>query len=128
MRPKERQPGDGRLRRMYTIDEATPRLGRLWHISELITDPRLGRTPGVYLFYSTYTGPPRYVGRSDTDLARRMQNRGFQYYRFKHCYSPAEAYRWECLYWHQHWPTIIYNSNHPARPAGLDTACPVCFR
>jgi hypothetical protein len=79
-------------------------------------------TPGVYLFYKWPWGGPSYVGRSDTDLLRRMQRRGYRYYRFKPCATPEEAYRWECHYWHRHAPRD--NRIHPARPTYSSARCP----
>lgn len=108
-----------------TESEGRWRLGRVWHIDDLVYDVRLGREPGVYLFYRTYVGPPRYVGRSDTDLHRRMRNRPYVYYQFKPCASPADAYRWECLYYHRYYDTLD-NRIHPARPAAERAICPIC--
>ncbi len=82
--------------------------------------------PGVYIFFDEKDGEPVYVGRSDTSLFRRMEKRGYRYYRYKHCDTPEEAWIWECEYYHKH-KDILENINHPARPAGVgDVPCPIC--
>jgi hypothetical protein len=86
--------------------------------------------PGVYVFFQTYNGPPRYVGRSGSRLFSRIRSREYIYYAFKCCRSDYDAYKWECIYWHNHQDTLDNSSlnggNHPARPRGSNHRCPVC--
>ena len=86
--------------------------------------------PGVYLFYKTWDGPPRYVGRSGASLYGRIRGRGYTYYQFKHCRSDYDAYKWECRYWHLYEDSLVNSrangGRHPAHPQGTFHYCPVC--
>ena len=90
--------------------------------------------PGVYVFYQTCDGPPRYVGRT-INLRQRLRHsnrgfrdRGYTYYAFKQCSSDYDAFKWECRYWHEHQEDLdnvnSNGGNHPARPG--NHRCPVC--
>jgi len=72
----------------------------------------------------------QYVGRSDTDLNRRLKdhlNEGFREFRFSYAGNIIAAYRNECRYYHQDHPRL--NEIHPDRPDGLDSLqCPVCHQ
>jgi excinuclease UvrABC nuclease subunit len=103
----------GKLSGLRRIDEI------YWHDVE--------NEPGVYLFYRTINGPPRYVGRSDTSLRNRISRRDYLYYKYKHCQNVAEAYHWECEYFHI-FETTIENLNHPAKPWYYDLPCHKCGR
>ncbi len=82
--------------------------------------------PGVYILFKTLTGPPRYVGRADTSLRRRLRRRSYRYYRYKHTDDEIEAYEWECKYFHR-FKKKIRNAVHPARPAlEYDLECRIC--
>ena len=93
-----------------------------------------GDIAGVYRFYSTETGPVKYVGRSDTDLYSEILRR----WRFKetrarlvyldwtYCRNAREAYELECREYHRHEPEL--NDIHPRVPEGYirPPKCPVC--
>lgn len=69
-----------------------------------------------------------YVGRSDTDLAKRIKsyaNEGLNYkfFWFEYTASPMQAYYLECEWWHKYAP--LDNDNHPAVPPGTYWKCPV---
>ncbi len=101
------------------------RLSGYYRIDELY-ESDVEELPGVYLFYRTMGGPVRYVGRLGTSLRRRITGRPYRYYRCKYTYDEAEAYYWECRYYHQCEDTID-NINHPAKPSGyFYSECPVC--
>lgn len=83
-------------------------------------------TPGAYLFKRG--GMPAYVGRSDTDVARRASASFAQgtYDSVYHVYpttSARQAYLRECRLFHRHNPPD--NSIHPAVPGGQYWRCPV---
>ncbi|OLS25046.1 MAG: hypothetical protein HeimC3_16760 [Candidatus Heimdallarchaeota archaeon LC_3] len=88
------------------------------------------REPGVYLLYKRKDGPVRYVGRSDTNLKRRLKNRMYARYHFQNTKSETEAYLLECILWHKYQSTIDnskYNGgNHPAKPYNMYLSCPIC--
>jgi hypothetical protein len=65
---------------------------------------------------------PRYVGRSDTDVLRRMYGRGYRYFQYMPCATAEEAYRWECIFYHRYYPSG--NRVHPARPDSPNARCP----
>lgn len=104
---------------------AWDRLSGLHRIDEIIWED-IEDEPGVYLFYKTWDGPCRYVGRSDTNLRRRIAGRPYKYFRYKHTSDEIEAYSWECQYYHRYIDTID-NINHPGKPWGYTgLECPVC--
>jgi hypothetical protein len=88
---------------------------------------------GVYILYKTISGPPRYVGRSDTGLKTRLNDHNsegkYKYYSFKNC-SLKDAYIWECRYWHKYQNTIdnslLKGGKHPATPTDKNWGCPIC--
>ncbi|MFA5032890.1 MAG: hypothetical protein WC614_07715 [bacterium] len=108
------------------------RLSRLNFLDMIYWDENVVDIPGVYIFYKTKSGPPRYVGRADTNLYRRMKGRHweYKYYRFKHCETEQDAYHWECIYWHKYQDTIDNSrqngGNHPANPKWKNIYCPIC--
>ena len=71
-------------------------------------------SPGVYAFFNALNGAVLYVGRSDTSLRRRIQNRGYKYYAYICFNSPYEAYIFESGFYHDLKP--IDNKIHPAPP------------
>lgn len=103
-----------------------PRLIRLrpWLIRALIP-------PGVvgsYVLYTT-TGLPRYVGRSDTDIRRRLlrhctDQRG-AYFTYDVHNNPVSAYDMECAMFHALSPQLT-NRIHPDRPDFHETSCVFC--
>lgn len=93
-------------------------------ISKLVTK----KSPGAYaLGRLTAAGfYVDYVGRSDDDLANRLQNWVGEYPHFKAGYYPTAqaAFIKECELYHDF--TGLHNKVHPARPAGTYWACPRC--
>jgi len=66
-----------------------------------------------------------YVGRSDDDLAGRLQQHvPERYTHFKHAFYPSAkaAFDKECTLYHDFEPTD--NKVHPARPRNTNWACP----
>ena len=49
------------------VQQGHPPRRRRRPLRDISWDWDMDRLPGVYLFYKTLIGPPRYVGRSDTD-------------------------------------------------------------
>jgi hypothetical protein len=80
----------------------------------------LGKTEnGVFAIY--------YVGRSDDDLAARLQQHATKWYpEFKFGYSEnaKAAFEKECQLYHNFNPPD--NDLHPARPVGTYLSCPAC--
>lgn len=80
----------------------------------------------------------RYVGRSDTDLRERIKH-GItdmesdptcRYERFKFSYAETvkEAYEKECQNYHDFGGAegLLVNKNHPDKPEGCSSGCPIC--
>jgi len=105
---------------------ATPRLYKLrpWLIRALIPEG----VPGSYVLYRQ--GVPVYVGRSDTDLQRRLlahtaSMRG-EYFSFSTCTHALNAFSSECALYHAPPPGGIENKVHPAAPPQSGALCPFC--
>lgn len=108
---------------------------RVWQLSpwavRLLIPPAV---IGVYLL-----GEPdsagrfvfQYVGRSDTDLRRRLLRHCSAaralFFRHVVCPDSLNAFRLECYFWHaaqdEH---AISNQIHPAAPCGIQLSCPYC--
>ncbi len=71
-------------------------------------------SPGVYAFLNSMNGPVLYVGRSDKNLRKRIQNRGYRYYTYISCSTSYEAYILESGFYHDLKP--IDSRIHPALP------------
>lgn len=72
-----------------------------------------------------------YVGRSDTDLNKRLQDHIGEASAFMFSYesSPKEAYKKECQNWHDFDGPKgkLRNKIHPDKPEGKENChCPVC--
>jgi excinuclease UvrABC nuclease subunit len=83
-------------------------------------------TPGVYIFRNN--GWDAYVGRSDTDVLRRVKksHRAAKYDRQVQIIptsSPRAAYLLECELFHKLDPSD--NDFHPRVPDGTNWRCPV---
>lgn len=67
-----------------------------------------------------------YVGRSDSDVNKRLHDHANNYPKFKYDYfeSAKAAFEKECNLWHDFSPSD--NKVHPARPAGTSWTCPRC--
>jgi hypothetical protein len=98
-----------------------------------LNDVRINQTitktsAGVYVLDKTSTGPfvASYVGRSDGDLNKRLQNwvGKYNYFKAAYCSSPKVAFEAECNLYHDLTPPD--NSVHPARPSGSNWECPRC--
>ena len=88
-----------------------------------------GIGPGAYALGNTQTDGfhIQYVGRSDEDLAARLQQHVPERYpQFKHAFykSAKAAFEKECHLYNDFSPPD--NKVHPARPRGEDWSCPVC--
>jgi len=62
----------------------------------------------------------QYVGRSDTDLRKRLKDHVGNYKHFKFCYlgSALDAWHYECQNYHDFPKSKTDNDIHPARPKG----------
>lgn len=75
----------------------------------------------------------RYVGRSDTDLNRRLHEHledPYDAFMFNTQNTPEEAYIEECWNWHgcDGPQGRLENKIHPDKPEGCEATCPVCGR
>jgi hypothetical protein len=100
---------------------------------EKIGDVVLGVGAGAYaLGYSANNRfTIQYVGRSDTDLARRLGEHADEgaYPRFKYGFlgSAREAFYKESFLFHEFGETrLLHNDCHPRRPDGTAWECPFC--
>ena len=92
-------------------------------------DKNVTRTsPGAYALGKTSanTFHISYVGRSDDDVADRLQDHVGNYDQFKYGYfdSAKAAFEKECRLYHDFDPPD--NKVHPARPQNANWMCPVC--
>lgn len=82
---------------------------------------------GTYILHRA--GEPIYVGRSDTDLRRRLiQHCGTEkgeYFSYDTHYSATAAFEVECSLYHSLQDSII-NILHPDAPNFSDASCPFC--
>jgi len=88
-----------------------------------------GGSIGVYVLDKAQPGPFKvyYVGRSDTDVAKRLKtwvaDGGYGYFKFRYMASAKAAYELECKIYHALSPTD--NDIHPDAPNGTSYTCPV---
>lgn len=90
--------------------------------------------PGVYLLGDASPASsafnPTDVGRSDTDLRRRLlahaQAGKAAYFRCRPCGTQKEAFQRECVYWHSLRGSPLRNKAHPDAPDGCALECPYC--
>jgi hypothetical protein len=109
--------------------QARPRLYRLspWLVRALIPSGLIGS----YVLYSHTDAGVRiqYVGRSDTDLRRRLVSHASRrlaaYFDYAVQHSAEHAYVMECASFHA-LARRITNRVHPARPRGVRSPCPFC--
>ena len=69
----------------------------------------------------------RYVGRSDDDVAGRLQQHvpeSYTHFKFDYFPSAKTAFEKECRLYHDFEP--VDNKVHPARPKNANWSCPVC--
>lgn len=97
---------------------------RPWLVRALIPPQHIG----TYVLY-TADGVPSYIGRSDTDLRRRLlrhcTNRRGAYFTYDVHHSPLNAFEVECALFHTLAPEIT-NRIHPDRPAHQKACCVYC--
>lgn len=86
---------------------------------------------GVYtLKRSVGTSAQYYIGRS-TNLQSRLKehlDEGYDAFTFIFCHSEEEAFRLECIRFHDFsllFGSKLQNTNHPAPSAGMEWKCPV---
>lgn len=82
---------------------------------------------GVYTLWNSRSGPPRYVGRSDSDVQRRLLQQArktdYSFFTVEHMNSTKEAWHREANLYHYHKSTLD-NKRHPQAPKGM--GCPRC--
>ena len=104
----------------YALNDAN--IDRL--VSEGIGAYALGKVANGTFYVS-------YVGRSDTNLNKRLKNHIGDYKAFKygHYSTTQEAFEKECHLYHDFNPKELDNEIHPQRPAYTYYNCPVagCF-
>ena len=89
-----------------------------------------GVGPGAYALGSNSFGvfTPQYVGRSDSDLAQRLQQHAstaaYSHFEYGFFNTADLAYAKECQLYHDYKPAA--NNVHPARPQGSNITCPRC--
>ena len=100
---------------------------------DFIDDKVFLKTQGNYALGVIENGlfSVRYVGRSDTDLNRRLKEQiGKPYTHFMHSYPTAVVYTYEkeCMNFHDYGGTgYLDNEIHPDKPEGYHhLQCPRC--
>lgn len=82
--------------------------------------------PGTYVLWDE--DKPRYVGRSDTNLRRRLLEHSLNwpgaYFTFDVAHGAGFAFDMECSLFHALSDQTV-NRNHPQRPT-LESDCPFC--
>ncbi len=73
----------------------------------------------------------RYVGRSDKNLRAELKtylNRRYTHFKFSLAPTAEAAFEKECWNYHDFGGDsgLLVNDNHPDRPDGSDSECPVC--
>ena len=89
---------------------------------------------GVYVLGMEKSGHfhYRYIGRSDTDLQKRMLTHNYldklSYFIFQYVDTPREAFLLESKWWHDCVSRRIplYNKVHPSAPKHIPCTCPYC--
>lgn len=94
-----------------------------------VSDAVKQKSAGAYALGKTDNGvfAVHYVGRSDDDVANRLQQHVSKWYpdfKFGYFSSPKAAFEKECHLYHDFTPPD--NKVHPARPAGSNWSCPAC--
>lgn len=86
------------------------------------------RWPGVYRLADTH-GIPRYIGRSDEDVQKRLLDHvrtgRYRFFWVEHIGTPDDAFHRECHLFH-YYRRQLDNAIHPSRPKGCGDACPKC--
>ena len=71
---------------------------------------------------------PKYVGRSDTDINKRLKDsvgNNYPKFEFEYYGSPKAAFEKECNLYHD-WKAQLDNKEHPDRPENANWKCPRC--
>ena len=95
-----------------------------------VSDNVVGKGPGAYALGQTNNNGEfvvQYVGRSDDDLAKRLQDHTPEHYQqFKYGFlqTAKDAFEKECRLFHDFKPPD--NKVHPARPRNANWSCPAC--
>jgi hypothetical protein len=97
---------------------------------KILTTVTSNGNPGAYALGHTNSDNTfivSYVGRSDTDIAARLQQWVGSYKQFKFGYLPTAeaAFAKECYLYHDFSPGLD-NTVHPAKPTGSKSNCPYC--
>ncbi|WP_059170462.1 hypothetical protein [Bacillus sp. FJAT-27445] len=100
-----------------------------WLIKALIPSGNIGS----YVLYKrsqmTNIHLPIYIGRSDTDLQRRLCNHPYlgkaTHFQFDITNSPEKAFLMECSLYHA-LVNVLENKIHPAVPVDSKLKCPFC--
>ena len=90
-------------------------------------------SPGVFLLFHTNIGAPAYVGRADSSLFDSLRGHVgspiYKYFKYMPCKDRADAYQWECIFWHKAQPSLDMpeskGGHHPRAPKGIEVSCPV---
>ena len=95
-------------------------------VASAVTD---NSSAGAYALGSVNNGTfyIKYVGRSDTSVAARLQQHvstPHLHFKFGYFPSPKAAFEKECDLYHDFSPEE--NKVHPARPANSNWSCPAC--
>ena len=91
------------------------------------------KSPGIFVLFTANVGSPNFVGRAEASLFEALMayrtHPSYKYYKVLPCKTRAEAYMWECIYWHSSGETldngVAKGGKHPEPPAGLTNPCPV---
>jgi hypothetical protein len=85
-------------------------------------------TAGIFILYRTNMGAPAFIGRSDIRLYDALndyvKSPHYHYFKFMQCSDAADAYQWQCMFWHKGLATIDNAAHHPHPPRGTDLSCP----
>ena len=120
------RPNDGQKE---STEVSSPTLSNVMPLNDSKINEEIKRTSaGVYALDATSSGPftYSYVGRSDTDLNKRLHDwiGKYKYFKYAYCTSAKDAFEAECNLYHDHKPPD--NSVHPARPEDAGWKCPRC--
>jgi len=114
-----RVPRGSRMSFSYQLDRVT--------VEKFVPSGSIGN----YLLYDG-TSRIRYVGRSDTDLQKRLLGHvdepPYKYFKSSYVASPEEAFYKECEQYHECLASgFLLNKNHPDCPENMPhLCCPIC--
>jgi hypothetical protein len=107
----------------------SPTLSSLFSLTDDEINSQVTKTSaGVYALDATSSGgfTVSYVGRSDTDLKKRLHDwiGKYRYFKYAYCSSAKAAFEAECNLYHDNKPPD--NQVHPKRPDDSGWKCPSC--